>query len=264
MNPNAASAAVQQYGGLPVGHVWVDQPGAASIYYPKNILDFEGMTSMDYLANFKGRIKNVLDGGRFDTMRVTAGATVLKGEYKFFQLPIGELTATIDTGATPYRKDENDTDMLQSGQMEKDTALVVDSLQIDVTLPHRDFNLLAVGEPTSFVPSGTDTLSASNTLVGIQRTCRFEFNKKRDLLAKGRLKQFPPEGGFSGILGGATSEGIVQNGFGFRKPMREIVVLGGNYLFDVTLFVDVDIVFPYATEIHVNLAGLEIEGIGGL
>lgn len=264
MNPQAQAAAVAAHGGLKPGEVWIDRPGPASIYYPKSILDFEGMTASDYLQNFKGRIKNAIEGHRFDTVRVTAGATVVKGVYKLFQLAIGENTTTIDSGATAYRKEDNDTDMLQNGQMEKDTALIVDSLQVELALPHRDFNVLAVGQPTSFVPSATDTLSATNTLLGVQRTVRFEFSKKRDLLAKGRLTDFPPEGGFSGVLGGATSEGFVQNGFGFRRPMREITVLGGNYLFDVSMHVDVDVVFPYATELRVKLAGLEIEGIGGL
>ena len=263
-NPQALAAAIQQYGQLRGDQVWVDSPGPASMYYPKSILDFDGMTSIDYLANFRDRIKNVTEGSRFDTKRVTAGGTVLKGEYKFFQKKQGTPVTTIDTGAAAYTTDEFDTDMLQDGQMEKDTALIIDSVQIDLPLPHRDFNVLSVAQPTSFVPSATDTLSASNTLVGIQRTCRFELRRKRELLSKGRLTNYPPEGGFSGVLGGATSEGIVQNGFGFRKPLREIVVFAGNYLFDFTMFVDVDVVFPYATEFRVSLCGIEIEAVAGL
>lgn len=264
-NPAAQAAAVQQYGPLAADQVWIDTPGPASIYYPKNILDFDGMTASDYLSNFKGRIKNAIEGRRFDTRRVTAGAATVKGEVKFFNLAKGEATTTIDTGATAYNKDDFDTDMEQNGQMEKGTALLVDSVEVEVFGTHREFGALAAAQPTTFAVSATDTLAFSNTLVGIQRTCRFELKKKRELLSKGRLTDYPPQGGFSGVLGGATSEGILQNGFGFRKQLREIIVLAENYLFDFSMFMDVDIAaWPYATEIRVSLCGLELEAVGGL
>jgi hypothetical protein len=196
-------------------------------------------------------------------VRIVAGQQVTKNVYKFFVIEQGKPTTTIDDGATAYVKDENDTNMVQAGQMEKGTIMLVDSIQIDVPLTHRDFGAATAADPTTFAISATDTLGASNVLVGLQRSARFELWQKRDLLAQGRLNKFPVEGGFSGVLGGATSEGILQNGFGMKRHLREVLLLGENYLFELRMYIDRTIAsVPYNTEIKVALSGLEISLTG--
>jgi hypothetical protein len=244
--------------------VWVDAPGPTSLYYPKDIADFSGMTMEDYLRNYKPRIKGAFGNTRFDTLRVVAGQQVTRGLFRFFVIEQGKATTTIDDGATAYTKDENDTNMVQAGQMEKGTIFLADSIQIDVPVTHREFAGLTAAQPTSFVAAvEADTKPASNILVGLQRSARFELWQKRELLAQGRLNDFPVEGGFSGVIGGSTNEGVLQNGFGVSRHLREVLLLGENYLFEMRMYIDRTITnWPIATEIQVQLSGLEINLTG--
>jgi hypothetical protein len=41
--------------------VWIDTPGPQSLYYPKPIAEFAGMTMQDYLQNYKPRIKSAFE-----------------------------------------------------------------------------------------------------------------------------------------------------------------------------------------------------------
>lgn len=265
-NGNALAAATQRYGALPPGGVWVDQAGPGSAYYPMHILDFDGMSTQDYLANYKGRIKFAKDAHRFDVRVIHAGGTVAAGEQDFFVNEKGKSEKSLD-GATTITKTDYYTNMEAPRQMEKGTALLVDSIQIEIFQTTREYNAFTsnTDEPSDFTAAvAADTKPASNILAGIQRTMRVELWRGNELLGAGRLCDFPNEGGFSGILGGPTNEGIIQNGFGFPRRLREVCVLGENYLFTLKTFWERAVVCPNNVEIRAKLCGLEFRSVGGI
>lgn len=244
------------------GQVYVDRPGPGRLYDPTYIQNFDGMTTRDYLKYFKDGIKNARDHSRVDTRIWAPATTIAAGTYDFFQTKSGDEEMSLD-GGTSITKTDYHTNMQEGGKIEKGASLIVDSLQIEVTIPHREFNAFSADlSPSSAAVTATDTSSATAHMLALDRACIFELWRGQKLLAEGTLSDFPAEGGFFGAFGGSTPEGYIQNGFGQAKYLREIVVLDAGYLFKLKMRVLTGILSVLNVEIRPKLCGVLIETVG--
>jgi len=247
---------------LAPGEVWVDRAGPQPFYEATAIQNFDGMTTRDYLKYFKDGVKFAKDHDRADSRVLVAGGTIAAGaENEFFQKVSGENEKSLD-GGTDILKTDYHTNMQEGGKIEKGASLIIDSLQIECTITHREYNAFANGQPTTAVVTATDTSSATNHMIGLDRTIMFELWRGNKMLADGTLSDFPSEGGFYASFGGATPEGFIQNGFGVAKHLREVVVLDAGYLFKLKARQIGAFTGVLNVEIRAKLCGLLVETVG--
>jgi hypothetical protein len=233
-----------------------------SLYSSTGLNVLDGMPFEDYRKYFQGRIKQATDHKRRDMRLIGAGTTVLKNRYGFFATPVGSPEKSLDGGVTIDPKDGRFTNMVEGNRMEAGSILIVESIQCQAALSSRDFNAFALDEPTDLAPAAAGTMSASNTLLGLNRNTYLEFDVGRDRKAEGRLASFPSDEAFSGAFGGDSDEGFIQIGYGKPRNLKEIVVLAGLRHF--TLFVDffANTIVPQNVEIEIALCGVILESVG--
>ena len=239
--------------------------GLLPLYETTTLNYLNNMPFADYAEKFQGRIMHARDHRRRDTRVVAAASTILKKVHKFFDAPKDSTSEkSLDGSITIDPKDESFTNMVESSKIEAGSTLIVESVQVGIFQTHRDFNAFAAGtgEPSDATPAATDTLSATNVLIGLCRSAEVRFGLGRDVKAEGSPDSFPPDRGFSGALGGATPEGWIQIGFGAAKPMREIVVLQNLYHFFVEWEQYRALITPMNVEIEIALCGVLLESVG--
>lgn len=244
------------------GEVVYDRPGPTPFYEVTNVNNFDGMTSRDYLKYFKDGIKNARQHQRWDTRIWAPATTIAVGTYDFFAVSPGADEPSLD-GGTVITKTDYLTNMQEGKKLERGSSLIVDSLQIEVVIPHREFNAFSADlSPASAAVTSTDTSSATAHMLALDRAAIFELWRGNRLLAEGSLSDFPCAGGFFGAFGGATPEGYIQNGLGEPNYLREIIVLQEGYLFKLKMRVLTAILSVLNVEIRPRLCGVLVETVG--
>jgi hypothetical protein len=240
------------------GRVELPAPGNIQ-QLPLRLID--GMPYQDYINSLQGRILDAVDYRAFDTRIVIAATNVVAGNYDFFNIPIGGSENSLDGGTTFARKTEEYTNMLENGKIEGGNTLIVESMQISVFIPHRDFNAFTsnTGLPSTGAPSSTDTNSAINNLLALHFGTYFTFSQpNHGNFAEGKLLDFPSDRSIGAAFGGATPEGFVQVGMGVPQPMRYVRVLQTLHHFDVQMLAYRTITFPMNVIIEIGLCGLKL------
>jgi hypothetical protein len=250
---------------LKPGWVNVDYPGPTPRLQPTFIQNLDGMTTRDYLKYFKDGIKDAQDIPRYYTRIWAPGTTIAANDGNataFFQKKVGDEELSLD-GGTSITLTDYHTNMMEGGKIEKGTTLIVDSLQLEVTIPHREFNGFSADlSPSTAVVTATDTSSATAHMLALDRAIIFELWRGKKQLGQGTLSDFPSEGGFFGAFGGSTPEGYIQNGFGQPSHLRETIVLNDGYLFTLKARVLTAITNVLNVEIRAKLSGLQISTVG--
>lgn len=246
--------------------VAVDLPGPMPRIQAANLKDFDGMTMRDYLKYWKDGIQGAIDHTRYDT-RIWAPGTTIAADGAgnagaFFQKRVGDEELSLD-GGTSITKTDYHTNMAEGQKIEKGATLLIDSLQIEVAISHREFNAFTADlSPNTAVVTATDTSSATNHMLLLDRCIIFELWRNKELLAEGTLSDFPSAGGFFGSFGGSTPEGYIQNGFGQPNYLRKVLVLEAGYLFTLKTRVLNAITNVLNVEIRAKLSGLKVSTAG--
>jgi hypothetical protein len=225
--------------------------------------------------------KQVIDARRFDTKYAVAGTAVNGGDILFFAQQVGQQDTLINNPAVSFTKNRMNTNMVQSGQLERGTTLIVTSIQAQVSFPNNlDSSLQASGNTT--LPNVTGTaVGADTNKAGIlagdlwNAICKggyIEFIVGPNKFENGTLDMFPSEFGASGynaaVQAGtsvATSipviDGVTNNGFGFARQMLfpRTILPGQN--FSVKLNFYNNFTPSRNFDIKIILAGLELRDI---
>jgi hypothetical protein len=242
---------------------WV--PGVAGIDVGKLPLRLiEGMPGQDYIDKLYDKILDARYFRATDRRVIAAGTTVVKGQYQFFDKPRNDQSDKSLDGSIAIANKGNDyTNMIEKGKIEGGNTLIVDSLQVSVFVPHRDFNAFTAnsGLPSTAAPSATDTNSATNTVLALCLNTYLTFSEPdHGNFAEGGLWDFPADRVFNGCFGGSTPEGFVQIGVGQPEYLRQVRILQEMHHFDVTLEFFRDTTFPLAVILDVALCGLKLIG----
>jgi hypothetical protein len=222
----------------------------------------DGISAADYNRYFKGNIKGATDSIRFDRLRVGSGAALAKGEIALFTIPNGG-QGVMGDGTTNYKKGLDDTNMTAGGQMEYENFFIVESLQVELIVTAQaataDTNN-EVTDPTAAAIISSPISASINARTALtQAWLSFQVGDRRIL--EGRLIDFPSQGGMSGF-GGDLSEGFIQNGVGFAKALREIVVLRPQENFAVKITFPTTFTPTQDLDIVVKLAGVRLKPVG--
>jgi hypothetical protein len=231
-------------------------------YVPQPFMTLDGLSAQEYNQFFKGQIKDAVDTVRFDTLRIIAGTAIGLTDKLLFNTKAGDNTTTADGGQT-YKKDKVDTNMKVANEMEFGNVLIVESFQVEVMntaqLATAD-TVNRITDPTAASAAAT-TASASLNLFAFLSQCWIEFKVGDRTVLEGRPLDWPSQGGIYGFAGGAD-EGIVQNGFGFARSLRNIVVLRAGEQFGVTLTPYTNITPTIDINCVVKLAGVRLRPVG--
>jgi hypothetical protein len=221
----------------------------------------DGMPTTEYLATLKDKILDAVEYDFFDTRICTAATTLTANQYRFFNIAQGGTENTLDGGTSITTKTPEYTNAIESGKVEGGNTLIVDSFQVSVFMTHRDFNALTAntGLPSTGAPSGTDTNSATNSLLAWAYGSYFTFSEpNRGIWCEGNPLTFPSDEVLTGSFGGSTPEGWVQVGAGRPRYLRYVRVLQSLHHFDCIMNVYRTITMPLQLIIRVKLCGLKL------
>jgi hypothetical protein len=237
--------------------------GALDVHsLPLRLID--GMPGEEYITKLYDKILDAKYYRATDRRVIATNTTVVKGQYQLFDVPKNSADdVSLDGSIAIAKKTKDYTNMIEKGKIEGGNTLIVDSLQVSVFIPHRDFNAFTAnsGLPSSAAPSATDTNSATNTLLTLCLNTQLEFSEPdHGIYAEGGLWDFPADRVFNGCFGGATPEGFVQIGVGQPEYLRQVRILQELHHFDMTLEFFRDTLFPTAVIIDVALCGLKLVG----
>jgi hypothetical protein len=141
--------------------------------------------------------------------------------------------------------------MVQGGQLQRGNLLIVESIQAQVTIPgNLDATLQASGNTTLPLSTGT-AVGATTTTAGVLLGNLYSAIAKAGVLTffvgnkdfeRGPIEQFPSEfggSGFNSLVQAGTSvatsipvnDGIINNGFGFARMLRQPrqIIAGQNF-----------------------------------
>jgi hypothetical protein len=220
----------------------------------------DGVSPEEFRARFKEQAKYAIDTIRFDTLRVVTGAAIGLTDKSLFSIPVNGAATTAD-GGTAYKKDKADTNMKQPNEMEYGNILIVESLQVEAMIPSAIGTTITAGRTTGPTAVAGATISPSLHLLPLLRDAWVEMRVGDRTVAEGRPVEFPQAGGIFGF-GGGVEDGIGQNGPGFARLLREVVILRPGEQFSVTYtpftnvtpIIDVNLVF--------KLAGVRLRPVG--
>jgi hypothetical protein len=239
----------------------IRQPGTQPALYERQLLEtLDNLPAQEYAQRFKGNIKNAIDTIRFDTLRIIAGTAIGLTEKSLFSVALNQTGATAD-GGTTFKKDRVDTNMRVPNEMEYGNVLIVESFQIEAIQGSAITTADTVNRVTDPTAVAGATLSAVLNLLAALKQSWVEFRVGDRIVLEGRGIDFPAAGGIGGF-GGGVEDGAAQNGFGFARQLREIVVLRPGEQFNVTYtplanftpVLDMDLVF--------KLAGVRLRPVG--
>ena len=224
--------------------------------FPQNVV---GRVTAEQAAAMAGLdVKQALDWCQYDTRYAKAAAALPATPFQFFQNAIGQQETLINDTAVAFAKTEIDTNMVQSGQLERGQLLIVESIQAQVTvLGNFDLTLQSVGNTTlpATLPGDnvTTAATAGNIATNLARailrgiTCKLKVGN--NFFEGGPLVQFPSEFGITGFgtsaFTGTAQAGIIvpedsvaNNGFGEPRFLRfpRIIEAGQNFAVQCTAF----------------------------
>jgi|GEM_PF-5553633 len=224
----------------------------------------DGMTSYNYIESLFNRLIDVKERGLYSGKMIAAGTTVKKGTYNFFDKAKNDSAGdkSLDGSLTisnlrPY------TNMTTAGAVAGGHTQIVESLQIAVVIPTREFSGL---DTATQMPSGGTNAAAADTKSATNDYLALAMNSKVTLsepdfgeYASGKIWKFPSDQVPYGVLGGGTNEGFVGNG-GRPKFLRFIRVLQENHHFDLEWEFLNDTLFTHNIWIFAALVGLDLVG----
>jgi hypothetical protein len=228
--------------------------GVGGGYQPTPLSVLNSVTTQEFFAGYKGRIHNAREFRLFDTRIVVAGQPILAKFHDFFHKVVGDDELTLD-GTVTINKTRNMTNAEEANKLSVGTALIITSVQIRVEATVRDFGTITTGQPTSAVPAAAGTMAASNNLALLHRMNKFTCEIGQDMIAEGRLYDYPPKGGISGVLGAVDDEGVLQNGMGLPEYLDEVAILPGQQFFKVRLDAPIAVTYTQNIEIEYALCG---------
>lgn len=222
-----------------------------------------GMPTDQYVNAVKGQILDARDYRMFDTRWVAAAAALPVNKFDFFNVPVNKPEVSLDGSQTVLNKTQNYTNMLEDGKVEGGNTMIVDSIQVAVYTPHRDFNAFGTAPvsafPTTGAPSATDTLSGTLNLLALNYNTYLTFSEpNRGNFAEGHIFAFPSVEIASGFFGGQTTEGLIQIGVGQPQYLRYVRVLQELHHFDVDLTCYQATTFPIQMIIQIALCGIKL------
>lgn len=236
-------------------------PGPDYAYkLPLQLID--GMPSDQYVEQIKPQILDARDFAMFDTRFIAAATNLTAGNKKFFTVENGGSELSLDGSVTVANKTDNYTNMVESGKVEGGNTMIVDSLQVAIYLPHRDFNAFTANSafPSTGAPAATDTNSGTLNLLALNYGTYLTFSEpNRGNFAEGNIFRFPSVEQPSGFFGGQTTEGAAVIG-GDPQYLRYVRVLQNLHHFDMTLECFSTITFPIQVIIQIALCGIKLVG----
>jgi hypothetical protein len=181
--------------------------------------------------------KQIIDGCLYDTKYYVAGTAVNGQDVLFFQQQLAQQDALGNNSAVTFTKQFCDTNMVQSGQLERGTTMIVTSLQAQISIPNNlDQSLQASGNTTQPLITGlaeAAVTATSGALVGglwhaITEAGYIQLKVGPNRFEEGLLSHFPSEFGASGFNAGVQNgtvvatdipviDGIINNGFGIAR-----------------------------------------------
>jgi len=232
-------------------------------FYSRSYFEnMDGMPAMEYLKTVKGQLKNVRDFKLRDTRIIGAGETITQGVYEFFQKPIGQSEATLGGGATIANKTSDLTNLKEANKLSNGNILIVESVQVNVFAPIREYATITNGRVTSAAPAAAGTTAAANNLIAL---CRGSYltgiYANNNIRYEGRLWDFPGDAKLSGAIGGADDDGWVQVGDGKPRLMREIIIMKGGDFFQAKLEFPVDLTIAQNIDVELCLSGILVESV---
>lgn len=235
--------------------------GTRPAYFETGLQALNGISAQDYNSIFKGQVMNAIDTVRFDRLRIAGGAALPTTPIQLFGVKLGGAGATAQ--GTAITKLLDDTNMRQNNEMEYENYLIVESFQCECIVTNQlattDSNN-EVSVPTAASSSATTAAAAINLRTLVSQSW-LEWKVGERVVLEGRPIDFPAGCKLSGYGGGAE-EGLVQNGDGLARQLRNIVVLRPGEQFGVT------ITFPTAwtpdqdMDLYVKLVGVRLRPVG--
>lgn len=236
--------------------------GYADLYERTFLETLDGISAQEYNQLFKGRIKNAIDTIRFDTLRIIGATAIGAGDKSMFNVGVNG-TGTSADGGTTFKKTKFDTNMRVANEMEYENVLLVESFQCEAILtaqlPTAD-TVNVITDPTAASAAAT-TAAASINLFALYHQSWVTFTVGDRIVLEGRIGDFPSQGGIWGFAGGAD-EGVVQNGFGYGRQLREIVVLRPGEQFGVNVNFPVSFTPTQDINLVVKLCGVRLRPVG--
>lgn len=217
-------------------------------FYPGQQLGWGGGAALpllnglsdDQIALLRGRDpKQIVDGCLYDTKYFVAGTAVNSADIYFFQQQLAQQDAIGNNAAVTFQKQLCDTNMVQSGQLERGTTMIVTSLQAQISIPNNlDLSLQSAGNTTQPLITGLAegaTTATSGALVGslwhaITEAGYVTWKVGPNRFEEGMLSHFPSEFGASGFNAAVQNgtvvatdipviDGVVNNGFGVPRTL---------------------------------------------
>lgn len=181
--------------------------------------------------------KQIVDGVLYDTKYAVAGTAVNGGDVLFFQQQLGQQDTLMNNAAVSFTKTYADTNMQQSGILERGTLMIVTSLQAQISIPNNlDQSLQSSGNTTQPLITGlaeAAVTASSGALVGglwhaITEVGYVSLKVGNNRFEEGLLSHFPCEFGASGFNAAVQNgtvvatdipviDGIINNGFGLPR-----------------------------------------------
>lgn len=226
--------------------------------FPQNVV---GRVTAEQAAAMAGLdVKQALDWCQYDTKYAKAGTALPSTDILFFAVQQGANDTLVNDSTVTFQKSAMDTNMVQASQLERGQLLIIESIQVSVTIPGNfDLTLQSTGNttlpatlPTSAVQTNaTAGVIAANLERAILQGAVGKLKVGTNFFEQGPLIQFPSEFGISGFgtsafSGTATaavttvpSDVIVNNGFGNPRYLRfpRVIEAGQNFAW-ITNFVN--------------------------
>lgn|GEM_PF-6171092 len=233
---------------------------ASNIYTPSKLI--KDMLQRKLAADAAARVKEAFSDEIYDTVILTGGATLKKGEdYELFAVPIGEQSKTATNDNAVYKVTRQHTSIRTARRLESGRAFSVHGMYANVTIPGNadtaDEELGGAGDPTPGAGRG-----AVNLLLMLQHAVSFIFVSDDVEHERGKLRRFTSPHGISGFAGTSAINAVANNGFGrgFRLPFPRDI--WGNRDFGVKMIVHEDVLIPITTEIEFVLDGFTVRVVG--
>lgn len=229
--------------------------------YERSYLEsLDGIPMQTYNQLFRGQIKNAIDTIRFDTLRIVAGTAIGLTDKTLFSVALNG-TATTADGGTSYKKDRADTNMKVANEMEYGNVLIVESFQVEAFVPSAIATADTANRITDPTAVAGATLSPTLNLLPILRDAWVEWRVGDRIVQEGRPIDFPSQGGIYGF-GGGVEDGGAQNGFGFARQLREVVILRPGEQFSVIYTPAVNVTPVLDVSLIFKLAGVRLRPVG--
>lgn len=232
-------------------------------YVPTPLMTLDGLSAQDYNQYFKGQIKDAIDSVRFSRLRILGGTAVGLTDKSLFNFSVGQSGVPTADGGTTFKALKDDTNMRQASEMEYGNVFIVEGFECELMTPFQLATADTVNEITDPTAASASATTASATLnaLAIATQSWVTFTVGDRTVLEGRVCDWPQSNGFSGIAGGAD-EGIIINGVGFARALRNIVVLHPGEQFGVTVSFTSNITPTQDMNLVVKLRGTRLRPVG--